>query len=144
MRAAVKQIAYRAAAAQLKQLDEALLLRWVKAQEQVRIAEEQQAMMDRGAAMPFLVRSATGGQLLSPYLAVIWRETDVMIRLSDRLGFSPVARPRIQIEPAKPCEPVADNDTWALLKRFPAIEGGKGKAAASPRGRRRRDDGGQA
>ena len=81
-------------------------------------------------------RSTAGAPLLSPYLAVIWRETDVMIRLSDRLGFSPVTRPRIQIEPGS----AADDNVWAELKRFPVINGGKTeRSPATPLGRRNRD-----
>jgi hypothetical protein len=85
-------------------------------------------------------RSTAGAPLLSPYLAVIWRETDVMIRLSDRLGFSPVTRPRIQIEPEPPRGSAADDNVWAELKRFPVINGGKTeRSPATPLGRRNRD-----
>lgn len=46
-----------------------------------------------------------------------------MIQTSDRLGFSPVARPRIQVEPVEPDD--EGGDTWSALRRFPVVDGGK-------------------
>ena len=109
----------------LKRIDRNLLVRWVKVCDRLRIAEEHQRELDRrSAGLPFLVRGPAGLQI-SPYLSVIDRCTQQMMQLSDRLGFSPVARPRIHIEPTAPQADDNLTDTWGVLKRFPVIDGGK-------------------
>ncbi len=107
----------------LKKIDRAVLIRWVKVEDRLMVAEAAQRELDcRSAGLPFLVRGPNGLEI-SPYVKIIERETVNLIRLSDRLGFSPVARPRIQIEPSKTDD--ESGDTWGQLKHFPIINSGR-------------------
>jgi phage terminase small subunit len=109
----------------LKRIDRQRLLRWVRCCERLRIAEAALSRVDaRGAGLPLLVRGPNGPEL-SPYLRIIDRETLAMIRLSDRLGFSPVARPRIQMDAPPPDTAAAAISDWGVLKQFPVVKGGK-------------------
>ena len=108
----------------LKMLDRGLLGLWVTAEDRHREAELAQAELNRrSAGLPFLIRGANGLEI-SPYIDIIGRTAKIMIQTSDRLGFSPVARPRIQVEPDEPPDPEG-GDTWGALRRFPVIDGGK-------------------
>jgi hypothetical protein len=67
---------------------------------------------------------------VSPYLTIIERAGRLMVSLSDRLGFSPVARARPHVEPPEAPE---EEGAWGALKRFPVIEGGRSEAQPAMR-----------
>jgi phage terminase small subunit len=117
-----------------KALDQELLIRWVQTVERLRVAERAQETLNRQSdgRLPYLLRGKNGAEI-SPYVELIDRWTAQIMRLSDRLGFSPVSRPRIRLDDDLPAprlpavtEPAAPVDnTWGELKRFPVVQGGR-------------------
>jgi hypothetical protein len=74
----------------------------------MRIAEMTQAALNRrNPEAPLLVKSATGLEV-SPHTVIAASAAKQMIHAADRLGFSPGARPRIQIAPEPPDERAGD------------------------------------
>jgi hypothetical protein len=105
-------------------VDAGVLALWVCAEDRVRIAEMTQAALNlRSPDLPLLVRTPTGLKI-SPYVVIANQAAKTMSSAADRLGFSPVARPCIQIAPESPDERAGDNP-WSALRRFPVISGGK-------------------
>jgi phage terminase small subunit len=101
-----------------------LLYAWVIAEDRLRTAEAEQQKFNGRLPLPYLIHTKDGLQN-SPYVDIIDRTMDKLIRLSDRLGFSPDARPRVQVDQAPGGEDAAD--TWGELRRFPVIDGGKAR-----------------
>jgi phage terminase small subunit len=104
----------------LRPIDRGMLLIWVEAEDRLRRAMIAQAAIDeKHPNTPLLVplRRKDGALALaeSPYLRVISRAAETMIRAAGELGFSPAARPRLAAGGggAQPPEP---NDPWARLK----------------------------
>jgi hypothetical protein len=75
------------------------------------------------AGLPSLVRGPPAAP--SPYLRIIDRRVFLMTRLQSELSFSPTALARL-CQPEVPDERTVDS-TWALLRKFPVIAGGKRK-----------------
>ncbi len=114
----------------LTRLDAGVLAVWAAAEDRLRVAQQNQALLDAGSLNPpLLVRGSKGSLIVSPYIEVITSAGRQMLQCADRLGFSPAARPRISIEPElpAPAAPVGD-DGWGPLQRFPVYAGGKAKA----------------
>jgi hypothetical protein len=59
--------------------------------------------------------------VMSPYVEVIDRAAKIMFKASEAMGFSPVARPRLKVEPS-PGSAAAQADPWSQLTVIP---GGK-------------------
>ncbi len=76
----------------LKRLDSALLVIWVVAEDTHRQAAE------RLAKHGLLVKAPnTGLAIQSPYLPIVNRQADIMMKAAGDLGFSPASRTRIQV-----------------------------------------------
>jgi phage terminase small subunit len=107
----------------LKMIDRGMLGVWVLAEDRLRVAEiTQQRLNEHSPDLPLLIRGPQGLEV-SPYVAIADKMSKTMMQAADRLGFSPVARPRLQLDP--PDEPDKGGGAWGTLRRFPVIPGGK-------------------
>lgn len=98
----------------LKRLDRGALVVFVVAEDMHRTATIRQAKLDAaamasGEGVPLLVRTQATGDgktehqraatlVQSPYLAIINRQGQVMLKAAEQLGFTPAARPRIMAD----------------------------------------------
>ncbi len=89
----------------LKRLDAGVLAVWVVAADLYRMAAE------KIAAHGLLVNAPnTGAPMQSPYLAIVNRQSQIMLKAGAELGFSPASRTRI----SAPTEPAgSDVAPWA-------------------------------
>ena len=78
----------------LKRLDRGILTVWVTACNLHRQAKLEQAKVT------MILRSAAGLPYQSPYLGIINRQAEIMMRAASELGFTPASRPRIFSVPA--------------------------------------------
>lgn len=77
----------------LKQLDRSILTIWVVAEDMHREAAEKVAQFG------LLTKSPNAGlPLQSPYLAILNKQAQIMLKAAAELGFSPASRSRVQIE----------------------------------------------
>lgn len=115
----------------LKPIDRTVLVVWVEAEDRHRRATLAQAGLDARNPLMQLVlprsRGAGKGTELveSPYVRIITRAAETLLRATAELGFSPAARPRLSA-PDAPHQP-APGDPWARLK---VLQGGKDTSAA--------------
>jgi hypothetical protein len=58
----------------------------------------------------------------APWLKIQDTAADYVLRAGDRLGFNPVSRPRIRVDPAQKPEPAGASDAWAELR---LVDGGR-------------------
>jgi P27 family predicted phage terminase small subunit len=90
----------------LRKIDRSVLAVWVVAEHLHREATEQ--VLKDG----LLIKAPQTGQpMQSPYLAIVNRQAQIMLKAAEQLGFSPAARPRLQVPPPSPNE---RRDTGAL------------------------------
>ena len=109
----------------LKRLDRGVLELWVTAEDRFRTAETMLRLFnEEPGRLPYLMLTPHGWRP-SPYLDIARDAARQMLQASDRLGFSPAARPRIQMDPPKPDQP--PTNAWGALRRFPVIDGGKAR-----------------
>lgn len=89
----------------LKAIDRGILAVWVEAEDRHRRACIEQAKLDQTDTLPMLTKvggkegrdgKVTGFSIIqSPYLGIINRAAQLMLKAASELGFSPVSRPRI-------------------------------------------------
>ena len=114
----------------LKPIDRTILVIWVEAEDRHRRAAMALAAADaRNPGLPLVLPRSRGlnkGVELveSPYVRILTRAAETLMRATAELGFSPAARPRLPTAPALPGTPT---DPWARLK---VLQGGKGSGAA--------------
>lgn len=60
-----------------------------------RRAVELQAKIDNGSSLPMMMRTQQGNVIQSPYLAVINRQAQIMLKAAAELGFTPSSRSRL-------------------------------------------------
>jgi P27 family predicted phage terminase small subunit len=115
----------------LRRGDRHLFVSFVVAAARFETAARKQNEMDSASTAPFLMRGASGKAMLSPYLRVMREASAVLVQLGAELGFSPSARARLG-QPGEPALSAStdDDNTWAELRRFPVITGGKSKRGA--------------
>ena len=105
----------------LRFVDYGVLTAYVVALDQHKQATEQQARIDEGAALPLLSKARDGTPIPSPYLRVIQRAADLMLRCASELGFTPIARTRLA-GPSAPASIPDPNSPWARLR---LLQGGR-------------------
>jgi P27 family predicted phage terminase small subunit len=115
----------------LKPIDRTVLLVWVEAEDRHRRACMAQAAIDgKNPAMQLVLpRSRGAGKgvelVESPYVRIITRAAETLMKAASELGFSPSARPRlVGPQPAAGTGPV---DPWQRLR---VLQGGKNPGAA--------------
>jgi P27 family predicted phage terminase small subunit len=90
----------------LKKLDQSVLAAWVVAEDLHRRAA---AMIEKFGILTKAPN--TGLPIQSPYLPVVNKQAQIMLKAAEQLGFTPAARSRIQI-----AEPVSTRyNKWAEL-----------------------------
>jgi P27 family predicted phage terminase small subunit len=82
----------------LRKIDRAVLTVWVVAEDLHREATLKLMRLNPS----FLVKTPGDQFIQSPYLAIINRQAGIMLKAAEQLGFSPAARPRLQVPPASP------------------------------------------
>jgi P27 family predicted phage terminase small subunit len=89
----------------LKKLDRSVLVAWVVAEDLHRQAA---GMVEKYGILT--KTPATGAPMQSPYLPVVNKQAQIMLRAAEQLGFSPSARSRVQLadDPR-----LNDDDPWA-------------------------------
>ena len=85
----------------LTMLDRDVLVVWCVACELQRRAIEAQAKIDAAGGVPLLSRTPEGHYVQSPYLPIINRQGQLMLKAAAELGFTPSSRSRIEIDPAQ-------------------------------------------
>lgn len=76
----------------LRMIDQSTLLTWVVACDQHR-----QAAL-RLAETGMLIKTPNGMPMPSPYLHILNRQAQIMLRAVEQLGFSPASRPRLHLK----------------------------------------------
>ena len=110
----------------LKPIDRTVLLIWVEAEDRHRRAAMAQAALDARApglqlVMPRSRGAGRGTELVeSPYVRILSRAAETLLRATAELGFSPAARPRLAGGTTAP--EAAPTDPWQQLK---VLQGGK-------------------
>ena len=100
----------------LKKIDRDVLAVWCEARDRWNTARLMQAKLDASSELKLLVRGPPGLDA-SPYNRILETTAKTMLRCASELGFSPAARPRLQIAP--PARPPDEDDPWALLRLIP-------------------------
>ena len=91
----------------LKKLDRSVLIAWVVAEDLHRRSSEMVEKFGMLTKTP-----NTGVPMQSPYLPVLNKQAQIMLKAAEQLGFSPASRSRVQVAEDR----VADeNDPWAML-----------------------------
>lgn len=103
----------------LKAIDGSLLAVWVVTEDTFRIAAIGQAQIDRGNTLPLLTRDRNGLPVASPYLGIMHKAANLLLKAAAELGFTPAARPRLGAK-SEPTPGVSS--PW---DRFEVIDGGK-------------------
>src|SRR5687767_6406212 len=91
----------------LKKLDRSVLVAWVVAEDLHRQAT---GMVEKYGILT--KAPATGVPMQSPYLPVVNKQAQIMLRAAEQLGFSPSSRSRVQMDDAR----VAEDDSWASFR----------------------------
>jgi len=88
----------------LKRLDQSILTVWVVAE------ERHQDAAQRVSKMGSLLKGKSGTPYQNPYLAIMNKQAQIMMKSAAELGFTPSSRSRVKVEPPKPGEgnPFAD------------------------------------
>lgn len=77
----------------LKKIDASILTVWVIAEVLHREASQ------KVTASGIIVKTGQGNPIQNPYLAVVNRQAQIMLKAAAELGFTPTARPRLEIDP---------------------------------------------
>lgn len=88
----------------LKRLDQSILTVWVVAE------ERHQDAATKVSQLGSLLKAKTGAAYQNPYLAIMNKQAQIMMKAAAELGFTPSSRSRVKVEPPKPGEgnPFAD------------------------------------
>lgn len=124
-RAAIEQAPW------LRAADAGLLTLWVEVTDRNQKARIAQAEMDRDSKLPLLQQDPRTGEIRpSPYLRVLDRTAELIIRLGSELGFSPASRARLQTSSKPPPDSSDDPEgPWAKLRLLQGGRAGEGGEA---------------
>lgn len=81
----------------LKLLDRGALTVWVVAE-----SLHRQATIEMATVGGLIVKAPSGTPMQNPYLPIVNRQAEIMLRVIGELGFSPASRPRITIDLPQP------------------------------------------
>lgn len=82
----------------LRFLDESVLEVWVVARERHRDASK------KVSELGSLLKAKSGVPYQNPYLSIMNKQAQIMLKAAAELGFSPSSRSRVKVEPPKPGE----------------------------------------
>lgn len=80
----------------LRKLDSSTLAVWAIAADLHQRACEAQARLDATTALPLLTKSPSGMAMQSPYVGIINRQAQIMLKAASELGFTPSSRSRVK------------------------------------------------
>jgi hypothetical protein len=121
-----RDILARAPIATLRAIDREIFGAYVELVDRHAQAADAQARLDRGKPLPFLMKAGPDGPVVSPYLGIMNKAVLLMHQLQVDLGFSPLARTRMEI--AQGGGSIDDEPAgWGMLRRFPVIDGSKNR-----------------
>ena len=83
----------------LGSIDRDLLSSWVVACDLRNNAIAMQRELDKTNQLKLLTKTAAGTVKASPYLQIINKQSEIMIRAAAELGFTPSSRSRISVDP---------------------------------------------
>jgi P27 family predicted phage terminase small subunit len=102
----------------LKALDRSVFVAFCIAEATHRKAAIMQAQLDQRAKLPLLMRGARGLEI-SKYVTIMERQSLIMLRCADQLGFTPASRPRISLIPPGALPPMIEGEAepaaWGVL-----------------------------
>jgi phage terminase small subunit len=104
----------------LKMIDASMLMIWVLAEDRLRMASIALAKADDGNDKPLLIVGKDGQLVALPYVAIIARQSEIMIRAAAELGFTPSSRPRLASGAAKASS--EDESPWAAIRQLKAAD----------------------
>ena len=93
----------------LKKLDRSVLVAWTVAEDLHRRSSEQVEKFGILTKAP-----NTGLPMQSPYLPVVNKQAQIMLKAAELLGFTPASRSRVQVIEDRPSD---EEDPWAALDR---------------------------
>lgn len=76
----------------LATIDTSLLRLWSVAEARFLMAKKAQEQLDAKNDLPLLIKTRSGDIMPSPYLSIMSRQTTLMLRMVEQLGFCPTAR----------------------------------------------------
>ena len=100
----------------LRRIDRDVLAIWCEARDRWNIARLTQVKLDESNEIKLLIRGPFGLES-SPYHRILETTAKTMLRCATELGFSPTARPRLQI--AQPPRSPDPDDPWEVLRLLP-------------------------
>lgn len=80
----------------LRHLDESVLEVWVVARERHRDASK------KVSELGSLLKAKSGTPYQNPYLAIMNKQAQIMLKAAAELGFTPSSRSRVKVDPPKP------------------------------------------
>jgi P27 family predicted phage terminase small subunit len=119
--AAWRETVANAPASILKAVDRGVLAAYIIAVEQHRQAAIMQAKIDTDAALPLLAKARDGTPTVSPYVRLMNRLAETIIRTASELGLTPVARARLA-GPGTAPPPSDPSSPWTRLR---LLQGGR-------------------
>ena len=110
----------------LRRIDWAVFANYIEVLDRHAQLIQAQQQLNRGQAMPYLVKGPNGFAVLSPYLRAINHCVLLMARLQSEMGFTPAARARFAVINAGEDDPGEESGTgWDSLRKLRIIDGGK-------------------
>jgi len=79
-------------------MDREILTVWICAAVMHRKAVVAQTMVDQGKAAPMLTKTPNGMPVQSPYIGIINKQAQIMIKAAAEMGFTPSSRSRISVK----------------------------------------------
>jgi P27 family predicted phage terminase small subunit len=79
-------------------MDREVLTVWVCAAAMHRRAVEAQNLVDKGKAAPMLTKTPSGMPIQSPYVGIINKQAQVMLKAASEMGFTPSSRTRLSVD----------------------------------------------
>jgi P27 family predicted phage terminase small subunit len=104
----------------LKRIDRDVLAVWCEARDRWNTARLMQAKLDASGELKLLIKGPLG-LVESPYNSILEKTAKTMLRCATELGFSPAARPRLQID-QPPLSPDPDDPWQTTLRLVPAAK----------------------
>ncbi len=79
-------------------MDREVLVVWVCASVMHRRAMVAQTTLDKGKAAPMLTKTPGGMPIQSPYVGIINKQAQIMIKAAAEMGFTPSSRSRLSVD----------------------------------------------
>jgi phage terminase small subunit len=95
-------------------IDTSILRLWSVAEARFLAAKAAQDKIDEKAILPLLIKTRAGDMVPSPYIGIMSRQTTLMLRMVEQLGFCPTARVGLGQGDEHEADP--ENSRWKMLE----------------------------